>query len=100
MPVVNFAPRHPRARAELAAALADLTRSSLGALPLASPLFLPRRHVEEALRDGVRVPDPIPSLLAGAFDAILARAGARPLLEAVFDKPEAVIPGSLGTRGG
>lgn len=94
VPVVNMAPRHPRARAELTAALADLLAPVIGSRGPASPVFLPAKKVDEALRDAVPLPAPLPALLANAFAAMTARVGPR-----VMPPPrdaELVAPGSLG----
>lgn len=95
VPVLNLAPRHPRARAELAAALADVALPALGREPTAAPVFLPSRRVEEALRDAVRLPVPLAPLLAGAFRATVERAG--PVRERQPVQPTLVAPGSLGS---
>ena len=94
VPVLNVAPRHPRGRAELAAALSDLSLPALGGESTAGPVFLPPRRVEEALRDAVRLPAPLASLLAGAFTATVERAG--PVGVQVSPEPVPVVPGSLG----
>jgi cellulose biosynthesis protein BcsQ len=92
VPVLNQAGRSPKRRAELSAALAQLLTGS-GARALASPLFLPARRIEEALRDGVALPAPLDVLLAGAFTAALARAGGPP----PSAEPVPVAPGGVGT---
>jgi hypothetical protein len=95
IPVVSRAPRSPRARAELAAALADLLAASSGiaAKRLVAPLHLPERRIDDALRDGVALPAPLPALTARAVVAVLQRADDREA--AVADGPELVTPGSL-----
>jgi hypothetical protein len=92
LPVVNVAPRQPRARAEAAATLADLGRLAVGT-DLVPPVFLPRRRVGEALRDGARVPSPLPQLLAGAWEALLARSGTADRAGAAIERLQ---PGTLG----
>ncbi len=95
VPVVNFAPRNPKIRAEMTAAF-----SSLLALPqmttaaLASPVFLPRRKVDAALRDGAPVPAPLGPLLAGAVHGTYKR-NLRRVTDVAVLQP--VMPGSLGT---
>ena len=98
VPVINAAPRHPRARAELSATLADLVAPALGGAGTAAPVFLPARRVEEALRDAVRLPSPLAALMAGAFTATVARAG--PIESRQASEPALVVPGSLGVWGG
>ena len=93
VPVVNRAPRSPRARAELTAAVAGLLPGGSGeAVP--GPIFLPERRVDEALHDGVRLPAALAAPLVGAFTAVTAppAAGPCPLAE-----PEPVTPGTIGS---
>lgn len=95
VPVLNQAPRNPKARAEATAAFAQLLavpRST--ATAFASPVFLPRRRVEAALRDGTPVPSPLGQVLAGAVNATLSRSARRAV---ALPEPQAVVPGSLGT---
>lgn len=94
VPVLNLAPRQVRQRAALAATLAQLTAGRDGTQRLPSPVFLPRRRVEEALRDGVALPAPLPGLLAGAYHAALRRTTSTPAPAPEFAR---VAPGSLGT---
>jgi hypothetical protein len=96
VPVVNTAPRHPRARAEIAATLAELVRPPLAGGATASCVFLPARRVEEAMRDAVKFPAPLAPLLAGAFMATVEHAGRRPLR--AEPEPILVAPGSLGAQ--
>ncbi|MGH9182309.1 MAG: hypothetical protein ACRDZ9_00530 [Acidimicrobiales bacterium] len=93
VPVFNAAPRQPRARSELARALATLTSPVMDGGRTASPVFLPVRRVEEALRDAVRLPVPLPAATAGAFGAVLQRLGPS---TAPGPCPYPVAPGSLG----
>ena len=102
VPVVNRAPRNPRARAEAAAALARLLAATNPGVMLAStPVFVPeRRRLDDLLRDGVPLPSQIVRPLAGAVRALLERAtlasvpAERPAIE---PEPVAVVPGSLGS---
>jgi len=99
VPVVNRAPRSPRSRAGLAAAVSELAGPAVaraseaaGFAALPAPVFLPERKVDEALHDGTRMPAGLGAPLAGAFAAVLERGSARrPAAE-----PERVRPGSLG----
>jgi hypothetical protein len=59
-----------------------------------TPIFLPSRRVEEAMRDVVPIPAPLPTALAGAFEATLSRLG--PASAPAPEEPELVRPGSLG----
>jgi hypothetical protein len=95
LPVINRSAWRPRARAELTTAVADLVASSLGtaAKDALNPVHIPQRSVDEALRDGVALPDGLARTLARAMGAVLDR----------VDEPEAspgptpvpVEPGSL-----
>jgi hypothetical protein len=95
VPVLSRAPRSPRARAELTTALTDLLAASAGVATerLIAPLYLPERRIDEALRDGVAVPAPLPALTARAAMAVLQRADVRDT--PVAAGPELVAPGSL-----
>jgi hypothetical protein len=95
IPVISRAPRGPRTRAELTTALADLLAASSGvaAKRLVSPLYLPERRIDEAFRDGVAIPAPLPALMARAVTAVLDRAAERDAPS--VDGPELVAPGSL-----
>jgi MinD-like ATPase involved in chromosome partitioning or flagellar assembly len=90
--VVNQAPRAPRGRAEIAQALAGLAGPAVleGA---AGPIFIPRRAVDEAVRDGARLPAAVVDPLVGAYRAMTARVGMGSVGPA---HPAAVTPGSLG----
>ncbi len=89
--VVNQAPRNPRARAEISRALGELASRDAG---VPGPLFLPRRPIDQALRDGARLPGPLAEPLAGVYQAVLDRVGPRP---AVSGRPVALVPGALGS---
>jgi hypothetical protein len=96
-PVFNRAPRTPRVRAQLTAAIADLASpAASGALP--SPVFLPERRVDDALRDGVRLPGAVVDPLVSLYNAVLARnADAAPAAAAHDDLlPRRIRPGELG----
>ncbi|MGI8683852.1 MAG: hypothetical protein ACR2MO_01910 [Acidimicrobiales bacterium] len=92
VPVINRAPRSARARAGLAAVLAELTGPFAGGR-LMNPIHLPERtNIEADLHDGARLPSALGAPLAGAFKALLDR----PRLEPVAAAPEPVRPGTLG----
>jgi hypothetical protein len=93
IPVFNRAPRHPRARAELAAALRVVAGR---AGPVNGPVFVPERRVEEAVRDGAALPDAIVEPLSGALHAVLERRADDP---PAAPQPVPVTPGSLGRWG-
>jgi hypothetical protein len=58
------------------------------------PLFLPRRSVDQALRDGAALPSALVDPLVGAYDAAVSRVGPR---TSVRSEPVAVVPGSIGS---
>lgn len=95
VPVVNEGPRHPRARSEITATLADLAVPAMGGGRTVAPVFLPSRRVEEAVRDAVALPAPLPATLAGACHAVLAQVG--PAGEPAAPVLQRVAAGSLGT---
>ena len=93
LPVFAAAPKHPPARAQLTGGLAALVSAHDGAADISAPLFLPERHVDDLLRDGVCLPDALVEPLVGAVDALVERQLdlAPPVVE-----PALVSPGSLG----
>lgn len=95
LPLVNRAPRSSRARAEITAAFATLLDADARNLP--SPVFVAgRRRVDEAIRDGVRLPAALVSPLARTLLSVLARAP-EPGRPPTDREPEPVAPGSLGS---
>lgn len=98
LPVLNRSPRNPRVRADLASTFNDLLTATAGSAADAvpAPTHLPERRVDEALRDGVALPGPLPQTLARAVTAVLERTGRLPRPRA-DDEPTPVIPGSLST---
>jgi hypothetical protein len=102
LPVINRAPRNPRARAELTSAFAQLTRPSVSSqTTLAGPIFLAeRRRIDELVGDGARLPEALTAPLAGAVGAVLDRVA----VEGPADmdpssrapEPVRVAPGALG----
>ncbi len=98
-PVVNRAPRNPRARAELSAALARLLGDGTpgGALGC-SPVFVPeRRRLDELVRDGEPPPAQVVGPLTGAVRALLDRLPPASPVPAAAGEPVPVVPGTLGT---
>lgn len=95
MPVINRAPRLPRARAELTRSLGELVAASVGTdSGLPAPTYLPERAIDEALRDGVALPAAMARTLARGVTAIRQRAADAPS-DAAAGIPEPVAPGSL-----
>jgi hypothetical protein len=94
VPVVNRAPRSRRARAELARALHTLLAPMHGRRTVASALFLPERRVDDALRDGARLPHALTEPLVGAYHAVLGQVGTTTTVPTA--EPQLVRPGSLG----
>lgn len=94
VPVVNRSPRHPRARAESARALAGLLESYGLSAALAAPVHVPERKLEEVLRDG----SPLPGALVDPVTRA-ARAVADRLADAAPPDtgPTRIDPGTLGT---
>lgn len=78
VPVINHAPRSPKARAQIASALGALAHTALPGAELANPVFVPHKRVEDALRDGVSLPATLADTLRGALAAAWARAPALP----------------------
>jgi len=91
VPVVNRAPRHPRTRAEITGALAQLLPAQAAEL-MGTPLFLPDRRVDETLRDARRIPEQLVNPLLGAWTALSGRGGGT----AHGRRLVSVNPGSVG----
>lgn len=106
VPVINRSPRNPRARAELARALARLLSADRGGGPfgdtgfgrgghtaLAGPVHVPERKLEDALRDGAPLPgavvDPIVLAVRAVIERQMDTTPAQP-------GPTLIAPGSLG----
>lgn len=94
LPVVTPAPRSPRARAEVAAAIAELARPVLGGATMPSLVFLPSKPVEQAFRDGTVLPAPLPGRLAAGVLGVYDRVGER---SRHAPEPVPVAVGSLGS---
>lgn len=94
VPVVSRGPRNPRQRAEISSSLRQLLAANVGehATRLINPIHLPERRVDEALRDGVGMPKPLPGTLAAAYRAVIGRIGP---IEQPGDELTRVAPGSL-----
>jgi hypothetical protein len=97
LPVVNRAPRSPRARAEVTRAVADLLGPPGQALT-ASPLFIPaRRELDGLHRDVATLPKAIGAPLARAVAALLERVDQADDDEpGTPPEPVPITPGSLG----
>lgn len=95
LPVMNRAPRSPRARAEMSRAFAQLVCAADGAGPAAAaPVALPERKLEDCLRDGGPLPsavvDPVHRAVSVLCERLADTAPAGPLASRV-------APGTLGT---
>lgn len=99
VPVVNRSPRGPRARAELTRAFGELLASGAGpgaATSVPSPIHLgERRHLDDQLRDGVRLHDGWGAPVCGAVLALLDGLADERTEQAVAE-PVPIAPGSLG----
>jgi MinD-like ATPase involved in chromosome partitioning or flagellar assembly len=96
VPIVNRAPRSPRARAEITAAFGQLLASDRLGVP--SPAFVPeRRRLDDLLRDGARLPDALAIDASRPVRGMLDRAPT--IGQPVEDgrTPVAIAPGSLGS---
>jgi len=96
-PMLTRASRWSRVRAELTAAVAELTRSTTeGGQALASPIFVPdRSHLDQLHRVGSPLPR---SVVDPVARAVIARLGRQPVVSSGLDafSPVPVRPGSLG----
>jgi hypothetical protein len=94
VPVINRSPRNPRARAELARALAALLSVSGTRTALAGPVHVPERKLEDVLRDGGPLPAAVVDPLVHAVRVVADRQAdsAPPRTAGAM-----VTPGSLGS---
>lgn len=98
VPFLTRAPRNPRRRAAAVAALAPLLGTADTATAVGNPVFASERgDVEDALRDGVRLPPALGKSLRVAIVDRLAALDARPVASPSPMEPERIIPGSLAT---
>lgn len=96
LPVVNRAPRGPRARAEVTSAFGQLVGEHGPALP--SPIFLAeRRGLEGILRDGARLPDAWAASVVSSASTLLETAAASD--EGDGDMDDALVPVRPGELG-
>ena len=98
LPVLNRAPRSPRARADAARAFAELT-TTLTADRAVFPPLLPiseRRHLDELIHDAAPLPPSIVAPVAAAVTALIDRTRATTSPWRAGE-PVPVVPGSLGS---
>ena len=96
MTVLNHAPRSPAARARLTQTVAEL----VGEPAVGGPVFVPeRRRLDEALRDGARLPAAVTAPLATTVAAVLQRAESADVA-ASSSEPVPIAPGTLGAWAG
>lgn len=87
LPVINHAPRSPRARAEVIDAIEGLG----GLTGIVSPVFLPeRRGLETIHRNAMRLPEQLASPVSVAVEAVFDRLG--PLAESRVDPSDEPLP--------
>jgi MinD-like ATPase involved in chromosome partitioning or flagellar assembly len=99
LPVLNRAPKGPRARAEISAAFAELLASVPEACEVPGPIFVAeRKRLDEVQRDGARLPDGWLGPLSGSVQALLDRADtSSETSEPAPAELEPVRPGSIGS---
>ena len=102
VPVINQAPRNPRAKAEITAAIAELLSARMStADSISPPVFVSHRKTLDAtLGTGEPLPTAITSPLASAIHALLEIAvPIDPLVvpDSAVAEPIAVAPGTLGS---
>jgi hypothetical protein len=97
LPVLNRAPRAPRARAEITRAVGSLLTGVRDGERVSSPLFLPeRRRLDDLLRDGERLPSALTRPIATTVAALLDRTPVEDTVAGEVE-PARVAPGSLGS---
>jgi hypothetical protein len=100
LPVINRAPKGPRARAELTATFGALLGPLADQEGVPSPVHVPeRRRLDDVQRDGARLPDAWVMPLATTVQALLDRAGVDDGLSDASDAVGELLqvrPGELG----
>ena len=96
VPIVNRAPKNPRARSEISAAVGRLLTQRTTGVGVAAPVFLPDVDVDSALRDGVRLSTKIAAPASGTVLAVFERVGHR----SHASEPVPITPGTLGSWSG
>lgn len=96
VPVLSRAPRSPRRRAEAVGAVAALLRSETSAAAPGNPVFLADRpEIEDAIRDGVRLPFSLGRPLHRELARRLPQLS--PVILESTEAPVAVSPGALSS---
>jgi len=90
--VVNRGPRPQRQRLEIVRTIEQLLPARAGA-DIPPPLFLPERHIDDALRDTVRLPDALAGPLATSCRSVTERTSETATRHVA---PARVTPGTLG----
>lgn len=97
VPVVNRASRSPRQRADVAKAFGSLVAGLRRGRDVPSPVFVPeRRKLDDAIRDGERLPASVCTPAGAAVAAMVDRTSAE-ATAAADEQPIVVAPGSLGS---
>lgn len=97
LPVVTRAPRSPRRRAEISRALAVLVTAAGGVAPPSPALYIPEwRHLDDAIRDGTRLPTAATRPITTAVLSLLHRVAAMPAPASGDDELRPLRPGELG----
>ena len=99
VPVMNRAPRSPRARAELTSTYGALVQPRVASTrAIAGPVFVPeRRHLDDIIETGKRLPTALTAPVTAAVQAVLDHIDPREEPPAPTEEPVAVARGSLGS---
>lgn len=106
LPVVNRAPRSPRRRSEIGAAMSELLSDTApGAVLSAGPVYVPeRRRLDDLIADNGRAPVSLADAMTSAVKVLLERTDDRRAGSLVSsyggpagEHPVPVAPGSLGS---
>lgn len=96
LPVIVRSPKKGLERAEITKAIVALGLEGSPSLSCNTPIFLPDKPVENALRDGIRLPKHIVTPIRTAIEALLQRVQTTPSLIELEATPQQIVPGSLG----
>jgi MinD-like ATPase involved in chromosome partitioning or flagellar assembly len=96
IPVIARSPKKGLERAEITKAITALSNQGSPSMRCITPIFLPDKPVENALRDGIRLPKQIVVPLRTTIDSLQDRLQSKLSVVELEATPEQIVPGSLG----
>lgn len=97
IPVITRTPKRALERAEITKAISILGEKGTPSMTWNAPIFLPDGSVENALRDGTRLPKQLTTPLFVTVSALHNQHAAFNMSVPGLTEPERIVPGSMGT---